>query len=202
MSIYRNTLLSVIASCVSVQVHAEPFHQRLSQAAIERTQHAINYDPAYVSIPYPNGDVPSDTGVCSDVVVRSLRTLEIDLQQLIHEDMKANFSAYPNHWGLKRTDRNIDHRRVPNIETYLTRHNMRLPPSNRANDYLAGDIVAWNLKGEDGGWLPHIGIVTNEKSSNGFPLIVHNIGAGPQIENILFAWPITGRYRPDDASFQ
>ena len=202
MRLLRLTLLTIFGIAAALQAEAENFSQKLSDAAIERTTLKIRYDPAYIRIPYPNGDVPSDTGVCSDVVIRSLRISGIDLQKLIHNDMKANFGSYPNHWGLNRPDGNIDHRRVPNIETYLTRHNMRLPPSNRAVDYLAGDIVAWNLKGEDGGWLPHIGIVTDKKSSNGHPLVVHNIGAGPQIENVLFAWPITGRYRPDKASFQ
>ena len=140
------------------------------------------------------GDVAPDRGVCADVVVRALRSLEIDLQALVHEDMKASFSAYPRIWGLSRPDPNIDHRRVPNLETYLKRQGARLAPSNDPSDYLPGDIVAWNLRGGSG-WLPHIGIVTDQISSTGKPMVVHNIGAGPKLEDVLFSWQMTGRYR-------
>lgn len=140
------------------------------------------------------GDVAPDRGVCADVVVRAFRALGIDLQELVHEDMTAAFDAYPDYWGLKRPDGNIDHRRVPNLETFFTRKGERLPPSNDPNDYLAGDIVAWNLRG-DAGWLPHIGIVTDRVAPSGRPMIVHNIGAGPKLEDVLFDWKITGRYR-------
>lgn len=177
------------------------FASKLSDAAIDRTQHDVTYDPAYVSIPYPNGDVPTDTGVCSDVVIRALRTFKIDLQQKIHEDMKANFSLYPNRWGLTGTDRNIDHRRVPNIETYFTRLGASLSSSEDVTDFKAGDIVAWNLSGHGRGWMPHIGIVTDKLANDGTPLIVHNIGAGPQLENMLFDWPMTGHYRLNQAMF-
>ena len=196
MRLLRLTLLTIFGIAAALQAKAENFSQKLSDAAIERTTLKIRYDPAYIRIPYPNGDVPSDTGVCSDVVIRSLRILGIDLQKLIHNDMKANFGSYPNHWSLNRPDGNIDHRRVPNIETYLTRKGMRLPASFAPDDYQPGDIVAWNLKGNSGGWLPHIGIVTSQLSADGHPLIAHNIGAGPQLENVLFSWPISGRYRP------
>ncbi|MEM8770182.1 MAG: DUF1287 domain-containing protein [Pseudomonadota bacterium] len=167
----------------------------ISQAAIERTGKNVVYDASYERIGYPMGDVADNRGVCADVVVRVLRTQGIDLQALLHEDMKAAFDAYPAHWGLSRPDANIDHRRVPNLETYLTRIGARLPDSADADDYAPGDIVAWNLKGASGGWLPHIGVVTDRKTSSGRPLIVHNIGAGPQLEDVLFSWKITGRYR-------
>lgn len=167
----------------------------LSAAAIERTRHPVVYDPAYRAIPYPGGDVAPDRGVCADVIIRALRALNIDLQKLVHEDMRKAFAAYPNHWGLTRPDTNIDHRRVPNLETYLTRAGARLPRSDDPSDYQPGDIVAWNLHGASGGWLPHIGIVTDRLSPEGRPMLVHNIGAGPKLKDVLFEWPMTGRYR-------
>lgn len=173
---------------------------QLSAAALERTQYRITYDPAYRRLAYPGGDVAADKGVCADVVVRSLRALGYDLQVLMHEDMRAAFDAYPKHWGLSRPDPNIDHRRVPNIEAYFSRQGARLSASLDAADYLPGDIVAWNLRGGSG-WLPHIGVVTDRLAPSGRPLIVHNIGAGPNLEDVLFNWPITGRYRPADAAF-
>ncbi|MEO1252009.1 MAG: DUF1287 domain-containing protein [Pseudomonadota bacterium] len=180
----------------SVQGAAPPpqLGERIAVAAIERTRHRVLYDPAYRRLDYPMGDAPSDRGVCSDLVVRSLRAVGLDLQQRIHEDMAAAFGAYPARWGLARPDPNIDHRRVPNIETYLTRRGDRLAASREARDYQPGDIVAWNLR-DDGGYLAHIGIVTGDYAPSGRPLIAHNIGAGPQLEDVLFAWEITGRYR-------
>ena len=170
------------------------FENRLVDAAIERTKHNVRYDGAYFSIPYPNGDVPSDIGVCTDVIIRSYRAIGTDLQRLVHEDMANNFSAYPSSriWGLKSTDRNIDHRRVPNLQVFFTRHGIKLPVSNNAQDYKPGDIVTWMLPRN----LPHIGIVTDQiSSSSGNPLIAHNIGAGPKLEDILFDYKITGHYR-------
>jgi uncharacterized protein len=171
------------------------FGARLSQAAIERTQYRVVYDPSYVRLDYPGGDVAPDTGVCADVVVRALRALDIDLQRLVHEDMRADFSAYPKHWGLSRPDTNIDHRRVPNLETFFTRKGAALVISDDPARYLPGDIVAWNLRGEQGGWLPHIGIVTDRIAPSGRAMLVHNIGAGPKLEDVLFNWEITGHYR-------
>lgn len=175
------------------QVSAESSAQQLVTAALERTQHEVRYDPAYVGIPYPGGDVPADTGVCTDVLIRSYRALGVDLQQLVHEDMVANFSRYPSkqRWGLSTTDKNIDHRRVPNLQTFFTRHGESLSISDNAEDYLPGDIVTWLLPGN----LPHIGIVVSEKGRSGNPKIVHNIGAGPKLEDRLFEFPITGHYR-------
>ncbi len=187
-------VLTLLAAPSYAQDGAPNFGERLSAAAIERANHRVVYDPAYVRIAYPMGDVSPGRGVCADVVVRALRALGVDLQELVHEDMRANFSAYPAHWGLARPDPNIDHRRVPNLETFLTRKGARLPASDDPRDYLPGDIVAWNLRG-DKGWLPHIGIVIDRIGPSGRPMVVHNIGAGPKLEDVLFDWPMTGRYR-------
>ena len=170
------------------------FGARLSAAAIERTKHRVTYDAAYMRITYPGGDVAPDRGVCSDVIIRALRVLDVDLQENVHEDMKSAFGDYPNHWGLTRPDSNIDHRRVPNLETYFTRNGAKISLSDDLAAYAPGDIVAWNLKG-DAGWLPHIGIVTDRIASSGRPMIVHNIGAGPKLEDVLFSWKMTGHYR-------
>ncbi len=185
-------VLGCFAGAAAAQT--EDFGARLSAAALARTESAVVYDPAYVRLAYPMGDVAPDRGVCADVVVRALRALGHDLQRLVHEDMKSAFAAYPGHWGLARPDPNIDHRRVPNLETFLTRAGARLPASDDPADYLPGDIVAWNLRG-DAGWLPHIGVVTDRIAPSGRPMVVHNIGAGPQLEDVLFDWKMTGRYR-------
>jgi uncharacterized protein YijF (DUF1287 family) len=172
----------------------QQFLQKLVEAAIERTHHSVRYDPAYVRIPYPNGDVPAETGVCTDEIIRAYRAVGVDLQKEVHEDMLHNFSAYPNQrrWLLAHTDTNIDHRRVPNLMTFFTRKGERLPASARSEDYFAGDLVTWDL----GGNVPHIGIVVNRKSARtGRYLVVHNIGRGPQMEDVLFNWKITGHYR-------
>jgi uncharacterized protein YijF (DUF1287 family) len=168
---------------------------RLVAAAIERTQHVVRYDGSYRRIGYPGGDVPQNVGVCTDVVVRSYRGLGIDLQRLVHEDMEASFSSYPPLWGLAQPDSNIDHRRVPNLQTFFRRHGVVLPTSQEAGDYAAGDLVTWMLPGN----LPHIGIVTDRRTASGRPLIAHNIGRGPQLEDMLFEYEITGhfRYLPD-----
>ncbi len=167
---------------------------RLNAAALARTRARVVYDPAYVRLAYPGGDVPADRGVCADVVIRSYRALGIDLQQLVHEDMRAAFDAYPKHWGLSRPDSNIDHRRVPNLETFLKRQGAALPVSDAPADYRPGNLVAWNLRGASG-FLPHIGIVTDRRGITGRPRVVHNIGAGPRLEDVLFNWPMTGHYR-------
>jgi uncharacterized protein YijF (DUF1287 family) len=168
---------------------------RLSAAALARTEVRVTYDPAYVRLGYPGGDVAVDRGVCADVVIRVFRAaLGVDLQQRVHEDMVANFEAYPRHWGLSRPDRNIDHRRVPNLETFLRRQGAAIAVTDDPADYRPGDVVAWNLKGTRG-FLPHIGIVTDRPAPSGRPQVVHNIGAGPRLEDVLFSWPITGHYR-------
>ncbi|MGX1927752.1 DUF1287 domain-containing protein [Flagellimonas sp. 2504JD4-2] len=163
----------------------------LVEAAMELTQQQVTYDGSYFSIPYPNGDVPEGKGVCTDVVIRAYRKLGIDLQKEVHEDMKANFSVYPNNWGLSRTDTNIDHRRVPNLMTYFRRQGAERAITNNAKDYLPGDLVCWNL----GGAITHIGIVVDKKSRDGKRhLIVHNIGRGQVMEDILFDFKIIGHY--------
>jgi len=165
---------------------------RLVAAAVAQTARPVRYDGAYRQIAYPMGDVPADTGVCSDVVIRAYRAVGIDLQQRIHEDMRAAFSAYPRAWGLSRPDPNIDHRRVPNLQTFLRRRGTARPLSSNPSDYAAGDVVTWLLPGN----LPHVGLVIDRRSADGArPLIVHNIGRGPEIEDTLFAFPITGHYR-------
>jgi uncharacterized protein YijF (DUF1287 family) len=164
---------------------------RLVAAAEAQTAVATVYDGAYRRIGYPGGDVPPDRGVCTDVVVRAYRALGIDLQVAVHEDMRRDFAAYPALWGLRRPDPNIDHRRVPNLQAYLRRAGAALAVGAAPDDYLAGDLVTWMLPGN----LPHIGIVAARRSPGGVPLIVHNVGAGPRVEDVLFAWPITGHYR-------
>jgi uncharacterized protein len=163
----------------------------LVAAAVNQTRQQVTYDGAYRVIPYPNGDVPASVGVCTDVIIRAYRAVGLDLQRLVHEDMRSAFSSYPNLWGLQRPDRNIDHRRVPNLQTFFTRRNAALPRSSHAADYEAGDLVTWRLPGN----LPHIGIVSSTRASSGRLMLVHNIGRGPQLEDVLFAYDVTGHYR-------
>lgn len=170
-----------------------PFLDKLVEAAVERTSQEVRYDPAYVVLAYPGGDVPAQTGVCTDEVIRSYRQVGVDLQKEVHEDMARDFGAYPRQWGLKKPDANIDHRRVPNLMVFFERQGAALPVTADARDYRPGDLVTWNL----GGQMTHIGIVVNlpsEADANRM-LIVHNIGAGPKAEDVLFNWTITGHYR-------
>jgi len=173
------------------------FFRAFVVAAVERTHHVVRYDPAYVRIPYPGGDVPSSTGVCTDEVIRAYRAVGVDLQKEVHQDMLAHPDAYPRRWPtLHRkdggTDTNIDHRRVANLMVFFSRQGKSLPDSLDPRDYLPGDLVAWSL----GGPITHIGIVVNQKSpDSGRWLIVHNIGQGPKMEDVLFAWKIIGHYR-------
>lgn len=171
----------------------ELFLRRFVNAAVERAHHAVRYEPAYVRIPYPNGDVPADTGVCTDEIIRTYRAVGVDLQKEVHEDMTANLSAYPRKWKwLSRgTDTNIDHRRVPNLMVFFQRKGETLPITKRAGDYSPGDLVAYDL----GGNVPHIAIVVDRKGTSGAYMILHNIGQGPKIEDVLFDWKITGHYR-------
>ena len=162
--------------------------QQIVLDARQQIGQTLYYDPAYTTLKYPMGDVPMIKGVCTDVIIRALRLQGVDLQKLIHEDMKKNFAVYPKKWGLKSTDRNIDHRRVPNIITYFNRQGYEVKDKN----YKAGDIVTWDL----GKGLVHIGIISNQKSLvNSTPLVIHNIGSGTQENNILFDYKITGHYR-------
>ncbi len=189
----KKTLTFLFFLILSSIIYAqdENFYKRLSDAAIELTKDKVVYDPAYYSIAYPNGDIPAGKGVCTDVVIRAYRKLGIDLQQKIHEDMKANFSKYPKKWGMKRTDRNIDHRRVLNQATFFSRFGTTKKISANGSDYLPGYIVTWDL----GGGITHIGIVSDRKSTDQKrPLIVHNIGQGQVLEDCLFKFKITGHY--------
>ena len=171
---------------------AEPFEKDLVDAAIERTHHQVRYDGSYRKIGYPLGDVPDEVGVCTDLVIRAYRALGVDLQQLVHQDMARHFAEYPKLWGLTRPDPNIDHRRVPNLQRFLERNGEVLPPSQVADDYGPGELVTWMLPGN----RPHIGIVTDRRASgSGRPMIAHNIGWGPQLEDMLFAYRITGHYK-------
>jgi uncharacterized protein len=166
--------------------------QPLADAARAQVGVTTGYDPAYRRLAYPGGDVPTSTGVCCDVVVRSLRTAGgLDLQKEIHEDMRANFAAYPKKWGLRKPDANIDHRRVPNLQTFFSRRGWSLAIGTSAADFQAGDIVTWDL----GNGLAHIGVVSDRRTPGGTPLVIHNIGRGAQEEDVLFAWNITGHYR-------
>jgi hypothetical protein len=167
------------------------FQLQLADSAYTLTKQSVQYDPSYFTISYPNGDVPSGKGVCTDVVIRAYRKLGIDLQQLVHEDMRTNFHLYPKTWGHSKPDKNIDHRRVPNLMTYFSRFGKVKPLSKVASDYLPGDIVCWNL----GGSITHIGLVSNKKTTDGLRyLIIHNIGAGQVIEDCLFSYKIIGHY--------
>lgn len=171
----------------------QTFEEKLSEAAISIINPNIAYDPSYMAIKYPNGDVPANKGVCTDVVIRAYRKLGIDLQKEVHEDMQANFLLYPNlkKWGLKTTDTNIDHRRVPNLEIFFAGKGEKLAVSKDPNDYKTGEIVTWMINGN----LPHIGIITNKKSPDGKrPMIVHNVGGGQVLEDCLFEYEIVGHF--------
>jgi uncharacterized protein len=172
----------------------QEFLKKLTTAAMERSHHTVRYDPAYVRIPYPGGDVPADTGVCTDEIIRAYRAVGIDLQKEVHEDMERNFSGYPRRWRWlsAHPDTNIDHRRVPNLMVFFGRKGEALAMTERAEDYSRGDLVTWDL----GGNVPHIGIVVDQKvPASGRYMILHNIGRGPKIEDVLFRWKITGHYR-------
>lgn len=167
------------------------FSENLSNAALTLTKQNVSYDPAYFKIGYPNGDVPSNKGVCTDVVIRAYRKLGIDLQVEVHKDMEANFKKYPKTWKMSHTDKNIDHRRVPNLMVFFTRHGKVKPITDKPKDYVPGDIVCWDL----GDGVTHIGIVVNKKSKDGKGYqIVHNIGYGQELEDCLFKYKIIGHY--------
>ena len=171
------------------------FSNALSNAAIDRTRQSVRYDGRYLRIGYPWGDVPQSIGVCTDVVIRSYRSLGIDLQQEVHEDIKRDFYAYPSfaRWGLKKPDSNIDHRRVYNLQAFFRRHQAELPRSNDPRAYQPGDLVTWMINPS----FPHIGVVVDipSPSDPNRLMISHNVGTGPVIEDILFRSPMTGHYR-------
>ncbi|MBN1968270.1 MAG: DUF1287 domain-containing protein [Candidatus Delongbacteria bacterium] len=189
--ILRYLYIFIILFCHNFINADEIFFQRLADSSFVLTKQKVVYDPAYRVIKYPNGDVPADKGVCTDVIIRVYRKLGIDLQKEVHEDMKSNFNQYPKNWGLSHTDKNIDHRRVQNLMTFFTRHGETKKITNNPSDYLPGDIICWNL----GGGQLHIGIVSRIKSSfeNRY-LIVHNIGGGQVLEDCLFSFEIIGHY--------
>ena len=180
-----------ITQDISIE-NPKSFAEKLSNAALSIIDPDVIYTPAYVGIKYPNGDVPAKTGVCTDVIIRAYRKLGIDLQKEVHEDMKANFVLYPKTWGLKSTDKNIDHRRVPNLEVFFGRKGEKLKVAENASEYETGDLVTWMINGK----MPHIGIVTHKKSADGKRnLIVHNVGGGQVLEDCLFSWEIVGHFR-------
>lgn len=168
------------------------FYEQLADSALILTEQNVKYDPAYIRIDYPNGDVPADKGVCTDVIIRAYRKLGVDLQKEVHEDMKNNFDKYPNNWGLAGTDTNIDHRRVPNLMAFFTRHGTVLPVTDNPEDYKPGNIVCWDL----GDGITHIGIVSKVKPHyERHYMIIHNVGGGQVLEDFLFKYKITGHYR-------
>ena len=183
----------VIFLAVALAAQQTDFTRRLVAAADDRPNHPARYDPGYVKIPYPNGDVPADSGVCTDEIIRIYRAVGIDLQKEVHEDIVANRSAYPTRlkWMQVGTDTNIDHRRVPNLQVFFARKGKSLPITQNASDYQPGDIVTWMLPGNH----DHIGMVVDRKSWSGRYMVEHNIGEGPKIENVLLDWKITGHYR-------
>ena len=185
-------LLSLLSAQTKTPATKSDFLQQFAEAAYQRTKATVRYNPKYVKLSYPSGDVPADTGVCTDEVIRAYRTLGIDLQKEVHEDMLANFSVYPNNWNRTKTDVNIDHRRVPNLQAFFRRKGESLPITNIADDYKPGEIVTWKLPiGAD-----HIGMVVDHKDFlRRRNWVVHNIGEGPKMEDVLFAWKITGHYR-------
>lgn len=191
----REVLFCIAASALfSVTANAQSSSRptQLITAARKQIGVTLSYDPAYTRLAFPNGDVPRSVGVCTDVIIRAYRdAFGIDLQLLINEDMKRDFSRYPKRWGLKTTDRNIDHRRVPNLQTFLERRRAKLAVTGNAEDWRPGDIVTSLV----GGTLPHIGIVSDKRAPSGRPFIIHNIGHGTREEDVLFAYQITGHYR-------
>ncbi len=184
----RLTLLGLVFAASAAQASRA---DALVAAARTQIGVTVDYDPRYERMAFPNGDVPMERGVCTDVIVRAYRKLGIDLQALVNQDMKRAWPAYPKQYGLKRPDPNIDHRRVPNLQTFLRRQGSALPPSTEPASYQAGDVVTWRLPGN----LTHIGLVSDQRSPRGVPLIIHNIGRGARLEDMLFAYEVTGHYR-------
>jgi len=182
-------LLAVLFLILPLHAQTGP---KLVAAARKQVGVTLTYDPAYTDLEYPGGDVPPERGVCTDVVIRAARTgLSEDLQKLVHEDMKAHFSAYPKQWGLSRPDKNIDHRRVPNLQTFFKRRGFSVAVTKEPGDYQPGDLVTCTVPPN----LPHIMVVSDKKTDEGRPLVIHNIGRGAQEEDVLFTYPLTGHYR-------
>jgi len=193
---YKTIIFCLVLSVFSFKQDTT-FFQKLVVQAVNQTKIKVTYVPAYVQIKYPNGDVPANTGVCTDLVIRAYRGVGIDLQKEVHEDMLKNFKNYPKLWSLKSPDSNIDHRRVPNLMTYFKNKKADVPVSDKAADYKPGDLVTWNLQNKKVvSGITHIGIVTDQRSADGQRyLIAHNIGAGNTLEDMLFSYTIIGHYR-------
>ena len=195
MKRYTIYLLVMALGCVGVWAQDNPATSKsdtIVEAARWQVGKTTDYDGSYVSLAYPNGDIPISKGVCTDVVIRALRkSKQMDLQKRVHDDMRKNFSKYPKNWGLKRTDKNIDHRRVPNLRRYFKRQGWSVPATKNKDDYKPGDLVTCTVAGK----LPHIMIVSDRKTADGTPLIIHNIGGGAMEEARLFEFPLTGHYR-------
>ncbi len=191
MAIRYSSVLGIFLALSLTLFAQSSFRDRLVTAAISLTEQQVTYNGTYYTIPYPNGDVPAGVGVCTDVIIRAYRKCGIDLQREVHEDMVANFSIYPKTWGLKSTDTNIDHRRVPNLMKFFSRKGSEKPKTENNADYVPGDIVAWDL----GAGLTHIGLVVNKKGPDGNRwLVVHNIGRGQEISDCLFQYKVIGHY--------
>lgn len=191
-------ILKILFLLVSISGFSQSdFYIQLAEASLDRLNYTVTYNPKYYKISYPNGDVPAEMGVCTDVIIRTYRKVGIDLQVLVHNDMKENFKLYPNLWGLKNTDTNIDHRRVPNLMKFFERKGVILPKSDKAADYKPGDIICWNLRGgKTWNGITHIGLVSNKKTAEGKRyLIMHNIGSGDVLEDVMFEYSIIGHYR-------
>jgi uncharacterized protein len=189
----KQTTLEVVnpvQSAIPIAIKS-PKIQKIIDNAIEQTKVTRSYDPAYIKLAYPGGDVPMSTGVCTDVVIRAFRSIDIDFQKTVHEDMKKNFALYPRNWGLNAPDTNIDHRRVPNLMVWLKRQGKSVPLSNSGKDFLPGDIVTWDL----GGGQQHIGLVSNIPATGDRLAIVHNVGSGTKAEDVLLRWKMIGHYR-------
>lgn len=191
VKIFAGVVGLVALAAASAQAQSPSFAERLVSAAVAQTAARVTYDGSYRRLAYPGGDVPASVGVCTDVVIRAYRGVGTDLQVKVHEDMAAAFHAYPQFWRMAGPDSNIDHRRVPNLQAFFRRHGTDLGVTLNPSAYSAGDLVTWMLPGN----LPHIGIVTGQKAASGTPMIVHNIGRGPEVEDMLFAYPITGHFR-------
>jgi len=187
----RARIASIAGLLFTVPAFADPLGSCLVDRAREQIGVTVRYDSGYSRIAFPGGDVPADRGVCTDVLIRAYRRVNLDLQDLVHSDMSSAWSRYPKLWGLSRPDTNIDHRRVPNLATFFARHGTSLAISQEPSAYAAGDIVTWELAAG----VPHVGIVSDKKSADGTPLVVHNIGRGAAEENMLFNYKITGHYR-------
>ena len=188
----KNSLIVTFITIVVISSFAQKdFGNRLADSALTLTKQKVKYDPTYFQLKYPNGDVPAGKGVCTDVIIRTYRKVGIDLQKEVHEDIASNFDKYPHKWGLKHPDKNIDHRRVPNLMVFFAKYGKEKTITSKPNDYLPGDIVCWNL----GGAVTHIGIVSKKKSQDGKRhMMIHNIGQGQVLEDCLFAYKIIGHY--------